>query len=145
MITEIRHTGIVVNDLEKMIEFYEQLGFKIKNRQIESGEFIDKVTGLKGVKLEWAKLMPKKNNSMIELLKYHSHNISKKKNKQKSNQYGCSHIAFTVNNIDNMISRILNKGGSIVNESSISPDTKAKVSYCHDPEGNLMEIVEVIK
>ena len=35
-------------------------------------------------------------------------------------------------------------GGSIVNNPAISTDGKVKVAYCHDPEGVLLEIVELV-
>jgi len=35
-------------------------------------------------------------------------------------------------------------GGNIVNKPSLSFDGKALVAYCHDLEGVLLEIVEVI-
>ena len=56
MISKIRHTGVVVRDLVKSLNFYEALGFKLASRQIEQGDFIDQVVGLKKVKVETAKL-----------------------------------------------------------------------------------------
>ena len=52
MIKNIRHTGIVVNNLELMTNFYIALGFSKFVSGNEQGEFIDSVTGLKNVNLE---------------------------------------------------------------------------------------------
>ena len=42
MIKDIRHTGIVVFDLDRSMHFYmEKLGFKVLKRMNESGSFID--------------------------------------------------------------------------------------------------------
>ena len=41
MIKNIRHTGIVVRDLNKSYNFYTELGFKTKSDEIESGEFLE--------------------------------------------------------------------------------------------------------
>ena len=71
MVINTRHTGFVVDDLERFIDFYLGLGLKLISRKVESGEYMDKLVGLKGTKLEWAKLsLP--DNSVIEILKYHS-------------------------------------------------------------------------
>ena len=72
MIKNLRHTGIVVNDLDKCISFYLNLGFYEVSREIENGSYIDKLVGLNDVKLECAKLALKENIT-LELLKYHSH------------------------------------------------------------------------
>ena len=143
MIRGIRHSGIVVRDLEKSANFYRMLGFVNNKNAIEQGLFIDQVTGLKDVKLEWIKLKAPDGN-LIELLKYHSHPESKEIENQKSNKLGSSHIAFTVDNIDEMCNLIKKAGGSIINPPAISSDERVKVSYCHDPEGVLIEIVEVL-
>ena len=33
-------------------------------------------------------------------------------------------------------------GGSLVNSPATAPDGTVRVAYCHDPEGNLLELVE---
>lgn len=143
MIKNVRHTGIVVRDLEKMAEFYCQLGFVEESRAVEEGEFIDQVVNIHGVNLEWIK-MRSPDGYFLELLQYHSHPQELNADKAKSNDFGCSHLAYTVENIVAACKKISTSGGNVVNPPSTSPDGKVKVAYCHDPEGVLMEIVEVI-
>lgn len=143
MVINTRHTGFVVNDLERFINFYLGLGLKLISRKIESGEYIDKLVGLQGTKLEWAKLsLP--DNSVIEILKYHSHGELLNGNNQLANRLGCSHLALTVQKIENVINYFIENGGSTLEDFQISPDNKVKVAYCHDFEGNIIEIVEEI-
>ena len=87
MIISVRHTGIVVRNLEKTANFYRALGFVDDNRAIEEGEFIDQVTGLKNTKLEWLKLKAP-DGYILELLQYHSHPESAEITQQKSNKLG---------------------------------------------------------
>ena len=143
MIKSIRHTGIVVRNLEKVANFYRALGFIDSNQAIEEGKFIDQVTGLKNTKLEWIKLKTP-DGYLIELLQYHSHLENQEVTQQRSNKLGVSHMAFTVDNIERTCEIIKKLGGSIVNPAALSNDSKVKVAYCHDIEGALMEIVEVI-
>jgi len=143
MVLNIRHTGIVVSDLVKESQFYLTLGFKEVSRAIEEGEFISQVTGIEEVKIEWIKMTaPDKN--LIELIKYHSHPMNSAVKNSPSNKLGCSHIAFTVENINETCNIIAGYGGSIVNNPATSTDGKVKVAYCHDPEGVLLEIVELV-
>ena len=98
MIKEIRHTGIVVDDLKKSLWFYkEKIGFKVFKYMDESGHFIDKILGMRSIMVTTVK-MKLENGQMIELLDFSSH---KKKILQSSiNDVGPTHLAFTVNNID---------------------------------------------
>ena len=141
MITRVRHTGIVVQDLEKAVWFYEKLGFELWKREFESGAFLDQLVGIPEAKIETAK-MKSPCGSMIELLQYLSHPKQKKIEPQPSNQLGCSHLAFTVASIENTLSTIQTAGGSLVNQPALTPSGEVQVAYCHDLEGNLLEIVE---
>ena len=143
LITEIRHTGLVVKNLDRMLRFYKGLGLNIVSRDIEKGNFIDNVTGYSNVNLEWVKLSPPNNINMIELIKYHNNYSKIDLIKQSPNQYGCSHVAFTVENIDKAIKQITNLGGSKINEPVKSKKSNVKVVYCNDPEGTLIELVEI--
>ena len=144
LIQGTRHTGIVVHDLKKLSNFYIKLGFKIQSQAIEMGSFIDQVTGIKDVNLEWIKMnLP--DGSLLELIKYHF--PSEKEEiiyKQPANKYGVSHLAFNVINIHDFCNQVVKFGGSIVNNPATTENKKFQVAYCHDLEGNLFEAVEIL-
>ena len=138
----IRHIGIVVNDLEKALHFYrDTLGLKIKREMSEAGKYIDNLSGLKEVRVKTIKLSADDGN-LVELLYYESR--SGKLIERKIYDIGYSHIAFTVENLDYEYKRLKEKGVKFNCISQVSPDRKAKVAFCHDPEGNLIELVEEI-
>ena len=121
---KLRHIGIVVHDLEKSLEFYEDLlELDIKNQMIEEGKFISTILGNK-VKVKTCKL-----TENIELLEYLE---GRHKN----------HIAFTTHNLDREYKLLKGLGIEFISEPQISPDRRAKVVFCYDPEGNLIELVE---
>lgn len=144
MAINTRHIGLVVNNLDSSIEFYTSLGYEILNRKIEQGEYIEELVEIKGVKLEWVKLKLR-DDSILELLKYHYPEKIFNTSFQKSNNFGWSHLSFTVNSIVESINIINKNGGKANKKIKFSPDGKVKVLYCHDNEGNLLEIVEEIK
>ena len=143
MINSVRHTGIVVRNLVEAENFYCALGFVRNNKSIEQGNYIDTLVGIKNTKLEWVKLKAP-DGYIIELLQYHSHPEKKIITNQRSNQLGCSHLAFSVDDINTICEMIVEMGGSIVNPPALSENNAVRVAYCHDIEGNLMEIVEVL-
>ena len=71
--TSIRHTGIVVTDIEKSIQFYNRyFGFEVRKDMVESGKYIDNFCSLDNVKVRTVK-MALENGDMIELLDFVSH------------------------------------------------------------------------
>lgn len=144
MIRNIRHTGLVVRDLERSIAFYEALGLTTWKRETETGAYIETVVGIPAVKLEWAKLRTP-DGSLVELLQYHSHPDDQPVKNALSNRLGCSHIAFTVDNLQETCERIVQLGGSKVNDPATAPHGKVRVTYCHDLDGILMELVEELQ
>lgn len=146
-ITAIRHVGIVVRDLERSLLFYSGiLGLEVYRRYTEQGAFIDQLTGLKNVRLEWVKLIIPKGG-LIELLQYHSHpapEILAPPEPCPSNALGCSHVALTVSNLDETYSRIRSHGYVTKSEPIITPNKAGKILYCHDPDGTILELIEDI-
>ena len=123
--------------------FYENLlGLTIIKRMIESSKYIDKILGLKNVKVETIKLAAD-DGGLIELLFFESH-LCKPKDKSICDS-GFTHVSFTVEDVYYKYERLTKKGVVFKCEPLISPDKKAIVAFCHDPEGNFIELVQEIK
>jgi catechol 2,3-dioxygenase-like lactoylglutathione lyase family enzyme len=142
VLKEVRHTGIVVTDMAKSLAFYRDLlGLKVANDSTEEGDYIDSVLGLSGVRVHIVK-MTAPDGSMVELLQYHSHPRKAPPNRQLCD-IGCSHVAFTVDDINKEYNRLLKSGLKFVSPPLVSPDGYAKVTFCLDPDGNFVEFTEV--
>jgi len=146
---QLRHTGITTQNMQKSIELYRDIfGLDIVWNEVEQSPFIDRLTGMSGVKVHTVKLKDEKG-AMIELLHFLSHpdedpNFNKTR---RLNKTGCSHIAITVDNIKEMYLKLIKFGFTFNNEPERHPDINipATVAYCRDLEGTLIEIVEVTK
>ena len=102
----IRHIGIVVGDIKKSLAFYRDLlGLEIKKDMVEKGMYIDTILGLKKTDVRTIKLSAE-DGSLVELLWYRFP-TSKKSNNRKINSIGCSHVAFSVNDLDKEYMRLL--------------------------------------
>ena len=141
MIQNIRHTGIVVKDIEASLKFYLGLGFTIVSCILEPTKFIDKISAATDINLKTAKLIAP-DKCMIELLDYGNNTIFRT---QLMFETGIAHIAFTVNNIWDMYKELCGKGIQFNSEPQNSPDGKAIVVFCRAPEGTFIELVEVRK
>ena len=143
MILNTRHTGLVVQDLDREIQFYVKLGLIVSERRTESGKYIEKLVGVDGAIIEWAKLRDP-NGGMVELIEYKNGRNGNQPKQGPVNQVGSAHIAYSVRDIEEACRIVRGSGGSVVNTPQQSPDGKVKVVYCRDPEGILIELVEVL-
>ena len=142
MIKDIRHTGVVVMDLEPSLYFYRDLlGFQVAKQMEEAGDYVDNISSLRNVKVTTVKLTSL-SGQMIELLKYHSHAAEQRE--REICEIGISHIAFTVDDLDTEYERLRGKGIQFNSPPQLSPDGYAKVTFCRAPEGTLVELVEVL-
>ena len=143
MINGVRHTGIVVNDIENAIKFWVNLlGFKVVIDQLEEGQFIDNLLGLDNVSVRTVKLAAQ-DGSLVELLHFISH---KSLPTWDGNPYktGLTHIALNVKNIKILVSTLMKAGYYQVNGYQKSPDGKVLVCYLVGFENVLLELVQTI-
>ena len=145
ILKNIRHIGIVTENLKKSLWFYEKvLGFKKKVSMVEYGKITDRLTNLKKTVINTVKLKSPKSEVMIELLEFKKKNKDNKKNYNISRS-GTSHFAITINNIDRNYKSLRKKGISFVCKPLFSNDKKVKLTFCRAPEGTLIEMVEELK
>jgi len=139
----IRHIGIVVEDIERSLTFYRDLlGLKIERDMLERSAYIDKILGLNNVSVRTVKLSAG-DGTLIELLCYCNPSV-REKSKTKINDIGCTHVAFTVNDIEKEYRRLIKKGVIFKSLPCKSPDGYAKVAFCRNPDGTFIELVEIL-
>ncbi len=139
-----RHAGITVTDRERALHFYRDLlGLKIVTDSQDSGDYIDNMLALKGVKVNTIKMAADDGN-LIELLVYASHPRQPDTSREIC-AIGCTHIAFTVKNLDKEYERLTEAGVIFNAPPQFPPDGYAKVAFCKDPDGAFIELVEVLQ
>ncbi len=139
---KIRHTGIYVNNLENMKDFYcKNFGMNEAVHAFEKGNYIDTVLGLVNTRLELYKLKFE-DGTMLELI----HREEEKPTEIRGNIYdvGCMHLAITVDNVEQTVKILQKSGVTFLSRPMVSDSGNAKVCFCRDPEGNYLELVEEI-
>lgn len=143
-IKNIRHTGIVVTDMDESLKFYRDLmGLKPVIDFVEKGEFIATISNTQGIDLRMVKLIAD-DGGMVELLHYISHPQPERGDNKLYNT-GPTHVAFTVEDVDATYAQFTAQGIRCNSEPVISPDGKAKLFFCQDPDGTYLEMVQMLK
>jgi catechol 2,3-dioxygenase-like lactoylglutathione lyase family enzyme len=140
---KLRHIGITVTNMEKSLKLYrDYFGFEVVWDELERGEFIDNLSAEKDVRVRTVK-MKDESGGMIELLYYYSHSENNAENlTNKIMKIGCSHFALTVDDLDKVYGELKDMGLKFNCKPKISPDGNAKVCFCRDSDGTLIELVE---
>jgi catechol 2,3-dioxygenase-like lactoylglutathione lyase family enzyme len=143
MITHIRHTGLVVANLDLALHLWcDILGFRVAKRMEESGPHLDAMMGLDGVNVTTVKLGAPDGN-LIELLHFHSHPDHPAWT-GTPHSTGFTHVALTVTDLDDLCAKLATVGATFSAHPQYSPDGAVKLTYCRGPDGVLLELVEVL-
>jgi catechol 2,3-dioxygenase-like lactoylglutathione lyase family enzyme len=118
------------------------MGLKVAVDFREEGEFIDTVQDLTGVKLHMIKLSAP-DGSVIELLHDVAH-PTESHARDRLCDAGIRHIAFTVADVKESWRALSKHGCQVLSSPTTSPDGKARLFFARDPEGNLIEIVQML-
>ena len=142
MIKEVRHVRIVVKNMENSLKFYRDiLGFEIIRDMDEQGGYINNMLSLDGVQVRTVKLSAGMGNTLIELLDFKSHSDNEIRNFYT---IGASHVALTVDNLEDLYKHLSENNIKFNAPPQKSPDGLVKVTFCDDPDGTPIELVEII-
>lgn len=141
----LRHFGIVVQDLERALDFYcGLLEMKVVRRMDEHGPFIDTILRQEAVRVTTVKLGGNSGETLLELLKFYSPAVTEESNGRGMFSIGPTHLALTVSDIDALCERLRAAGIRFVTGPQVSADGLAKVCFCADPEGTPVELVQML-
>ncbi|MFC2137564.1 VOC family protein [Bacteroidota bacterium] len=105
------HINIIAKDWKKLAQFYvDVFGCEpVYPERDLSGEWIDKLTNISNVKIngKHLKLPGYKGGPTIEIFEYNK--ISKNNNLHLINDKGFSHIAFYVDNVEEVLDKLIAK------------------------------------
>ncbi len=133
----------MVNDLEKTRDFWiNALGFKLHIEAKEESPYIDELLAIKEPNLTTVKLIDSKG-FIIELLKFDSYQVDQSWSGDLKTT-GLTHIALTVDNLDELVGNLKNQNYQTLSEIKISPNKKVKVVFVKGPEAIMLELVQEI-
>jgi catechol 2,3-dioxygenase-like lactoylglutathione lyase family enzyme len=136
--------GIVVNDLNKTRDFWiNTLGFKLHIEALEESPYIDELLAINEPALTTVKLIDTKG-FIIELLKFENYQVEKSWSGDLKTT-GLTHIALTVDNLDDLVGNLKDQNYKPLSDIKIAPNKKVKVVFVKGPEGIMLEIVQELQ
>jgi glyoxylase I family protein len=146
---KIDHVNIVVQDLERAIQFYSRvLGMEKTFEVTLEGDWIEDVTGLAGSHAHCIFLSCPGQDFRLELLQYLSPRAEVLPPNSLPHTPGMRHMAFETDDMDNLVARLQEAGAKFVSPPVTVPfpvgekKLKKRLCYFHDPEGVLLEVAE---
>ena len=142
-VDDIRHIGVVVSDMEASLDFYTRFfGLKLGNNSEESGSELERILGIPNVRLRSQKLLTDIGDTRLELVEFFEPRPSQGSPRGATN-VGITHFAITVHGIDRIHQEMNGAGIFFVSPPQMEKTGFAKIAFCRDPDGNLIELIEV--
>jgi len=137
------HTGITVTNLERSLSFWQDvLGFELSHRPHQTGQLASEITGVPDAEISIAVL--KGYGHKIELLEYLAPADHKHVDVRPCD-VGSAHVAFTVDNLDAVLSTIAAsdwKAAGKPQTLKTGPNAGRRVIYVRDPDGTTIEFMQ---
>jgi catechol 2,3-dioxygenase-like lactoylglutathione lyase family enzyme len=136
---------IVVDDLEAVKAFFLELGFELVGETTVEGASVDRLIGLQNVRATLVFLRTPDGHNQIELDKYHTPEaIRTGQEKAPVNELGIRRIMLAVDNIDELVARLLANGSELVGEV-VQYENTYRLAYIRGPEGIIVALGEQLK
>ena len=135
------NVGIVVESLDEAIAFFAELGLKLEGRATIEGEWAGRVTGLGNQHVEIAMMVTPDGHSRLELSQFLNPPIIADHRNAPVNALGYLRAMFTVNDIDETLSRLQKMGAQLVGEV-VKYEELYRLCYIRGPEGLLIGLAE---
>lgn len=136
---------IVVNDLEAVKAFFIALGMELEGETTVEGPSVDRLIGLHNVRATLVLMRTPDGHGRIELDKFHTPDaIRTVPEKTPVNELGIRRIMFAVDDVDDVVTRLLAHGAELVGEVVQYEDTY-RLAYLRGPEGIIVGLSEHLK
>ena len=133
---------IVVDDLEAVKAFFFELGFELEGETIVEGPSVDRLIDLQNVRATLVFMRTPDGHGRIELDKYHTPEaVRTGPEKAAVNELGIRRIMFAVDDIDELVSRLLAHGAELVGEV-VQYENTFRLAYVRGPEGIIVGLSE---
>ncbi len=127
------NVGIVVEDIDAAIEFFTELGLELEGRGPIEGDWAERVTGLRNMRVEIAMMRTPDGHSRLEISRFLAPPVAADHRNAPVNALGYLRVMFTVIDIDDTLQRLRNRGAELVDEV-VQYQNAYRLCYVRGPE-----------
>jgi catechol 2,3-dioxygenase-like lactoylglutathione lyase family enzyme len=143
-IQRMHHVSVVVDDLEAAKAFFVELGMELEGEAPVEGEWVDRVNGLDGVRVDIAMMRTPDGQGRLELTKFHTPGvISAEPRNALGNTLGLRSIMFAVEDIDATVAGMRARGAELIGEV-VQYEDSYRLCYVRGPEGIIIALAETL-
>ena len=133
--------SIVVESLDDAISFFSEIGLKLEGRAMIEGEWAGRVTGLGAQQVEIAMMVTPDGHSRLELSKFITPSVISDHRTSPVNALGYLRVMFTVEDIDELVSRLIKQGAQLVGEI-VQYENSYRLCYIRSKDGLLIGLAQ---
>ena len=145
MVTGFNHSGFVVKDIEKMVEFYrDALGLTVLREANSIAPPEGDHTGIPGARRTLVFVGKAEGEHVLELVQFDDP-PSPDSGRPRNNHLGAAHVCFNVGDLEKLHQSLTARGIEFVTQPKFreTPEGGRRgICYARDPEGNYLEFIE---
>jgi len=139
------HTNIISKNWKELAKFYEEVFdcTPVPPERSQSGQWLEEGAGVEGAELAGMHLRLPGYGDNGPTLEIYQYKHMKEKPEAAANRQGLGHLAFAVDDVSEMLDRIVAQGGQALGKITTATVTGAgniTFVYVTDPEGNIIEL-----
>jgi len=136
------NVGIVVDDLTATIEFFRELGLELEGQGAVEGDWAERVTGLRDLRVEMAMMRTPDGHSRLEISRFLTPQAVADHRNAPVNALGYLRIMFAVDDIDETLARLRERGAQLVSSEVVQYEDAYRLCYIRGPGGLLIGLVQ---
>ena len=141
-IKRLDHVSVVVDDLPAAVAFFTTLGMTREGEAPIEGPWVDRINGIEGIKVDIVMMRTPDGNGRLELTKFrHPELVALDPAIAPPNALGLRSVMFTVEDVDDTVTRLLAHGAHLVGEV-VQYEDKYKLCYVRGPAGIIVALAE---
>ena len=141
-IKRLDHVSVVVDDLPAAIRFFTVLGMTIEGEAPVEGPWVDRITGIEGVRVDIVMMRTPDGHGRLELTKFRNPElVAIEPAVAPPNALGLRSIMFAVESVDDTVARLRAEGAELIGEI-VRYEDQYRLCYMRGPAGIIVALAE---
>src|SRR6058998_3584114 len=141
-IKRLDHVSVVVDDLAAATAFFTALGMTLDGEASVEGPWVDRVNGLESVQVDIVMMRTPDGHGRLELTKFRNPKLVETEPAiAPPNTLGLRSVMFTVESVDNIVTRLRAHGAELVDEI-IQYENKYRLYYIQGPANIIVALAK---